>query len=235
MMQADDAAKDAQIMNRKDAGFLAEIRQRLYSAVLSDVLDEIGLREQAMAPRIRPLDDDLVLAGFARTGLFQEVSGVAPEENPYELEIRIVDDLKPGDVVAFACAGSQRIAPWGELLTTAARARGGVGAVTDGFVRDVRAIRGAKFPVFHGGIAPLDSKGRGKVVAVDVPIECAGVRIEPGDLIFGDVDGVVVVPRRVEERVLVRASEKVNGENVTRDELRRGAKLKDVFDRHGVL
>jgi len=92
-----------------------------------------------------------------------------------------------------------------------------------------------KFPVFHGGIAPLDSKGRGKVVAIDVPIECAGVRIEPGDLIFGDVDGIVVVPRRLEDKVLARALEKASGENVTRDELLRGAKLKDVYDRYGIL
>jgi regulator of RNase E activity RraA len=199
------------------------------------VLDDFGVTDRAMPPRIRPLDEDLVLAGFARTGQFHEVSCVTPGENPYELEIRIIDDLQPGEVVAFGCDGSQRIAPWGELLSTAARQRGGTGAVTDGFVRDVRGIRSMKFPVFHGGIAPLDSKGRGKLVAIDVPIECAGVRIECGDLIFGDVDGVVVVPRKIEDVVLARALEKVSSENVTRDELLRGAKLKDVYDRYGVL
>ncbi len=188
-----------------------------------------------MAPRVRPLDDGLVLAGFARTGLFREVFHVAADENPYELEIRILDDLKPGDVMVFACGGSARIAPWGELLTTAARARGATGAVTDGFVRDVRGIRAVRFPVFHGGIAPLDSKGRGKVADIDVPVEVAGVRIEPGDLVFGDVDGVVVVPRRAEDEVLARALDKVASENTTRDELLRGAKLKDVFQRYGVL
>ena len=194
-------------VKRGEDRFLDELRRELYTAVLSDVLDEFGVTDQAMQPRVRPLDDDLVLAGFARTGQFREVSRVAPGENPYELEIRVIDDLKPGEVVAFGCDGSQRIAPWGELLTTAARQRGAVGAVTDGFVRDVRGIRNMKFPVFHGGIAPLDSKGRGKVVAIDVPIECAGVRIESGDLIFGDVDGVVVVPRKIEDDVLARAGE----------------------------
>ncbi len=220
---------------RRDQEFLGNLRSRLYAAVLSDVLDEIGLSNQAMASRIRPLDDELVLVGFARTGLFRDVYHVAPEENPYELEIRILDDLKPGDVMAFACGVSGRIAPWGELLTTAARARGANGAVTDGFVRDVRGIRATQFPVFHGGIAPLDSKGRGKVADIDVPIEVAGVRIEPGDLVFGDVDGVVVVPRRAEDEVLARAFKKVASENTTRDELNQGAKLKDVFDRYGVL
>ncbi len=220
---------------RGDENFLTQLRTRLYAAVLSDVLDEIGLRNQAMTPRIRPLDDELVLVGFARTGLFREVFHIAHDENPYELEIRILDDLNPDDVMTFGCGGSERIAPWGELLTTAARARGAVGAVTDGFVRDVRRIRAVNFPVFHGGIAPLDSKGRGKVAEIDVPIEIAGVHIEPGDLVFGDVDGVVVVPRRAEEEVLARAFEKVASENTTRDELIQGAKLKDVYDRFGVL
>ncbi|HKU86591.1 MAG TPA: RraA family protein [Casimicrobiaceae bacterium] len=220
---------------RTDDDFLAQVRGRLYAAVLSDVLDEIGLRNQALSPRIRPLDDECVLAGFARTGLFREVYHVSDGENPYELEIRILDDLRPNDVVVFGCGGSNRIAPWGELLTTAARARGAAGAVTDGFVRDVRGIRAAKFPVFHGGIAPLDSKGRGKVADIDVPIECAGTRIEPGDLVFGDVDGVVVVPRHAEEEVLSRAFQKVTSENRTRDELIKGAKLGEVFARYGVL
>jgi len=220
---------------RTDSDFFSELRGKLYTAVLSDVLDELGLRNQAMRAGIRPLDESLVLAGFARTGLFRDVYHVAPGHNPYELEIKILDDLKPNEVVAFGCGASGRIAPWGELLTTAARARGAVGAVTDGLVRDVRGIRSVKFPVFHGGIAPLDSKGRGEVTAIDVPIECGGVRIEPGDLIFGDVDGVVVVPRKVEEETLQRAFDKVASENKTRDELLNGAKLKEVFERHGVL
>ena len=220
---------------RGDPDFLDELTRRLYTAVLSDVLDDVGIRAQALPSRIRPLDENLVLAGFARTGLFRDVYHVAEDENPYALEIAILDDLKPGDVMIFGCGASGRIAPWGELLTTAARARGARGAVTDGLVRDVRGIRSVRFPVYHGGIAPLDSKGRGKVVDIDIPIECAGVHVEPGDLVFGDVDGVVIVPRSAEEDVLARAFDKVARENTTRDELLRGAKLKDVYDRYGVL
>lgn len=220
---------------RGDPDFLDTLAHRLYTAVLSDVLDDVGIRAQALPPRIRPLDENLVLVGFARTGLFRDVYHVAEDENPYALEIAILDDLKPGDVMIFGCGASGRIAPWGELLTTAARARGARGAVTDGLVRDVRGIRRVRFPVYHGGIAPLDSKGRGKVVDIDIPIECAGVRVEPGDLVFGDVDGVVMIPRRAEEDVLARAFDKVARENTTRDELLRGAKLKDVYDRYGVL
>jgi len=220
---------------RNDTGFLADIRKRLYTAVLSDVLDELGYRQQAFPPSIRPLDDALVLAGFARTGVYREVYRVVPDQNPYELEMALIDDLKPDQVAVFGCGGSTRIAPWGELLSTAARARGAAGCVTDGMVRDIRAIRTMKFPVFHGGIAPLDSKGRGMVAEIDVPIECAGVSIEPGDLIVGDADGVVVVPRAVEDEALTHAFAKVTGEDHTRDELAAGASLKEVFAKYRVL
>jgi 4-hydroxy-4-methyl-2-oxoglutarate aldolase len=210
-------------------------RKRLFVSVLSDVLDGLGLRDQAMSAKIRPLDEELVMLGRARTGLYREVHHVAAGENPYELEIKLIDDLKPGEIPVLACGASGRIAPWGELLTTASRARKAAGCVTDGLTRDIRAIRKLKFPVFHGGIGPLDSKGRGQVAAIDVPVVCAGVHVESGDLVMGDADGVIVIPKRVEEKALTLALEKVEGENMTRDELRKGAKLADVFARHGIL
>ena len=223
------------MLQRNAPGFLHEIRQSLYTAVLSDVLDELGLRDQAMPPSIRPLDEGLTLAGFTRTGLYREVFHAVEGENPYELEIALVDDLKPDDVAVFGCCGSHRIAPWGELLSTASRARGAAGCVTDGMVRDIRAIRALRFPVFHGGIAPLDSKGRGKVAEIDTPIVCGGVAVAPGDLIVGDADGVIVVPQAIEDEALRRAFAKVAGENTTRDELAAGAKLADVFAKYRVL
>jgi regulator of RNase E activity RraA len=214
---------------------LDDLRRSLFSAVLSDCLDAAGHRGQAMHARIRPLDDALVLCGRARTGLYMDVYDAPPGENPYELEIRLIDDLQPGEVPMFACGASGRIAPWGELLSTAARARGAAGAVMDGLTRDVRVIREMQFPVFAGGIGPLDSKGRGKVMAIDVPVEVAGVAVAPGDLVFGDADGVVVVPRAVEDAVVAAALAKVRGENATREALARGEKLADVFRRHGIL
>ena len=219
---------------RGDADFLAGIRSRLYTAVLSDVLDECGHPAQAMAPSIRPLDESLVLAGFARTGLYREVYHVEPGVNPYELEIALVDDLRPDDVVVFGCGASRRIAPWGELLSTAATVRGAAGCVTDGFVRDIRATRAMKFPVFHGGIAPLDSKGRGMVAAIDVPIECGGVRVAPGDVVVGDADGVVVVPRAIEEaRVRARVREGCRrGHDARRAARRRAAARRLRAPRH---
>ena len=223
------------MLARSDPAFLSRIRDTLYVAVLSDVLDGAGYRNQALPPRIRPLDESLVMAGFARTGLYRDVYHVAPGENPYELEIALIDDLKPGEVPVLACGTSGRIAPWGELLSTAARARGAAGCLTDGLVRDIKQIRRMGFPVFHGGIGPLDSKGRGKVGEIDGPGEWAGVRVEPGDLVVGDADGVIVVPRAVEDEVLARAFAKVEGEDQTRAELERGDTLAEVFARHGIL
>jgi regulator of RNase E activity RraA len=214
---------------------IASARERLFTAVLSDVLDAAGRRSQAMRPGVRPLDDSLVMLGRARTGLYADVYHVVPGENPYELEIALVDDLAPNEIVVLAAGTSGRIAPWGELLSTACRARGAAGCVTDGLVRDVRAIRALRFPVFAGGIGPLDTKGRGKVVAIDVPIECGGVAVRSGDLVFGDADGVVVIPHEVEGEILRAAFEKVAGEDRTRSALARGEKLADVFARHGVL
>ena len=225
-------------MDRKDLPleqFVTAIAENLFTAVISDVLDELGYREQAFPAWIRPLDDERMLVGFARTGVYREVYQTVPGENPYELEIALVDDLAPYDVPVFGCGGSRRIAPWGELLSTAAHARGSAGCVTDGFVRDVRAIRRMGFPVFHGGIAPLDSKGRGKVAEIDVPIRCAGVAIAPGDLLVGDADGIVAVPQKIEIAALDNAFAKVTGEDRTREALRRGAKLRGGFAEYNVL
>jgi len=215
---------------------LESLRSVLYSAVLSDTLDSFGLREQAMRPFIRPLDESLTLFGRARTGLYMPVYEVRPEENPYEVEIALVDDLQPGEVAVLACGGpTERIAPWGELLTTAARMRGAVGCVTDGLVRDVRHIRQASFPVFAGGIAPLDSKGRGKMMERDGAVVCGGILVRSGDLVFGDVDGIVVIPKERASEVVEAALAKIRSENRTRDELLQGSTLARVFAKYGVL
>ena len=210
--------------------------QALSSSILSDIMDGLGLRNRAMKPFVRPIDDGKVLIGRARTGLYMPAYALRDGENPYEVEIALVDDLQPQDVVVLACNGpTDRIAPWGELLSTAAQARRAAGCVTDGMVRDVRQIREMGFPVFHGGIGPLDTKGRARMVDRDVPVECAGVSIASGDIVFGDIDGVVVVPRSHEGAVLDKALAKVQGESNTRDALRKGESLAVVFKRFGIL
>ncbi len=210
--------------------------QNLSAAILSDVLDSLGLMGQAMRPLMRPLNENSVLIGRARTGLYTPVYEVRPNENPYEVEIALVDDLRPEDVPVLACNGpTNRLAPWGELLSTAAKMRGAAGCVTDGLVRDIRQIRALSFPVFHGGIGPLDTKGRGRMVERDTPVECAGVRVVSGDIVFGDADGVVVIPQERAAEVLERAHRKVTGENSTRAELEQGTLLGAVYRKYGVL
>ncbi len=218
-----------------DEALIATARARLYAGVISDVLDSLGDLDHALAPGIRPLDESLTLFGRARTGLYASVYHVEPGTNPYELEIKLIDSLAPDDVPVLACPPGNRVAPWGELLSTAALARHAAGAVTDGLVRDVRLIREMGFPVFAGGIGPLDSKGRGEVRAIDIPIECAGVGVRPGDWIFGDVDGVVVLPADLAEQAVTLALEKVEQENIVRDELAAGQSLAAVFARHQIL
>ena len=208
----------------------------LSAAILSDIVDSLGLKRRAMRPFVRPLDEAQVMVGRARTGLYMPAYALRDGENPYEIEIALVDDLQPQEVVVLACNGpTDRIAPWGELLTTAAQVRGAAGCVTDGLVRDVRQIRAMHFPVFHGGIGPLDTKGRARMVDRDVRVECGGVSIDPGDLVFGDVDGVVVIPRSHEHAVMDLALEKVRGEDNTRDALLQGESLANVFKRLGIL
>jgi 4-hydroxy-4-methyl-2-oxoglutarate aldolase len=208
----------------------------LSAPLLSDVMDALGLTNRAMRPFVRPLDDGLTLIGRARTGLYMPVYSVRSGENPYEVEIALVDDLRSGEVPVLACGGpTERIAPWGELLSTACVARGAAGCVTDGLVRDTRQIRAMRFPVFHGGIGPLDTKGRARMMERDIPVECAGIAVRSGDIVFGDADGVVVIPREHEADVIAKAREKAQGEDHTRGELRKGRLLRQVYDKYGVL
>ena len=210
--------------------------RNLSAPLLSDVMDTLGLMQQAMKPFVRPLNDDDVLIGRARTGLYMPIYTVTPGENPYEVEIALVDDLRPGEVPVLACGGpTDRIAPWGELLATASQARGAAGCITDGLVRDIKQIRAMHFPVFHGGIGPLDTKGRARMMERDIPVECAGVRVRSGDIVFGDADGVVVIPSERAEEVIAKALDKAKGEDTTREELRQGKLLAEVFARHGIL
>lgn len=182
------------------------IRKHLYGPVVCDVLDELGHRDQAMHQRLRPLDpDNCVIVGRARTFRWMETDYVV-EADPYGLEIDAMDSLCPGDVAVHSTDSSGTIAPWGELMSTLAQRNGATGCVCDGLIRDCRKILQLGFPVFYAGIRPLDSKGRGRVMAYDVPVRCGGVLVTPGDLVFADFDGIVVVPAKLEVEVLRRAA-----------------------------
>jgi regulator of RNase E activity RraA len=138
-------------------------------------------------------------------------------------------------VIVCTWHGTRPAAIWGELLSTCARARGGRGAVIDGYSRDAAAIREMAFPVFAAGLSPADSMGRCEIIDIRVPVEIGGVTVNDGDLIMADVDGCVVVPHDIEEQVIAQAMEKVSGENLVRAELREGKSIREVFGRYGIL
>jgi regulator of RNase E activity RraA len=211
------------------------IRRELYVPAVCDILDDLGYRQQAMHQRLRPLDpENCTIVGRARTIRWMETDYVV-EEDPYGLEIDAMDSLKPGDVVVHSTDTSLTNAPWGELMSTIAKRNGTVGCICDGLIRDCRKIVAMGFPIFHAGIRPVDSKGRGRVMAYDVPVRCGDVLVHPGELVFADYDGVVVLPRAVEEEALKRAEKKVTMENSSRRELLNGRTLRDVFNEYGVL
>jgi regulator of RNase E activity RraA len=205
----------------------------LYSSVLADVLDALGHRTCALPPAIRPLRPEWKL--FGRAATLSAVPVAVEPARPYAVELECIDALRPGDVLVMTTHGDRGSALWGELLSTASRAHGAVGAVLDGLTRDTAKIVAMDFPVFAAGFSPLDSKGRLDGLAHGLPIRIGDCVVRPGDWVFGDVDGVVVVPAELADRAFPRALEKVTGENRVRAELARGRSVREVFAEYGIL
>lgn len=220
-----------------DKTIFSFMRESLFVAVVCDILDSLGYRHQAMHGRLRPLLPNIRNCGFvgrARTQSWMLTDYVV-EEDPYGLEIEAMDSLGPGDVVVHSTDLSGALSPWGELMTTVAKRNGAVGCVCDAMVRDCTRIIDQEFPVYCAGVRPLDSKGRGRVMAFDVPVQCGEVLVRPREIVFADYDGIVVIPHEVENEVLQLALEKVEAENKTRQEIKEGKTLREVFDKYGVL
>jgi regulator of RNase E activity RraA len=208
-------------------------RELLSSAVLADVLDALGHRQSALPAEVRPLRPTWKVLGRAAT--LAAVSVTAEPAHPYAVEMECIDALRPGEVLVAATEGDRGSALWGELLSTAARARGAVGVVTDGATRDAARILAMDFPVFAAGYCPLDSRGRLDAVHYGQPVRIGACDIHPGDWVLGDIDGVVVVPQRLADEAFTRALEKVTGENRVREELARGRSLREVFAQYRIL
>lgn len=217
----------------RSRAFLEYVERYLYTAVLSDALDELGTRSQAMREYLRPVHAGRRFAGWARTISCVDTFEISP--TPYDTEIEAVDSILPDEVVVVSTGHSTRNAPWGELLSTAAVARGARGVVVDGLVRDVEKIEALGLPVFAAGMKPVDSLGRGIVTGYNEAVECGEVMVHPGDLIVGDLDGVIVVPGSMVQEVTLLAADKVMREDGSRAELAAGAYLRDVFRKYGVL
>ena len=205
----------------------------LTSAVLADVLDSLGHRTSALPPAVRPLRPEWKL--FGRAATLSAIPVAAEPASPYAVELECVDALRPGEVLVATTHGDRGSALWGELLSTAARARGTAGVVIDGLTRDAARILAMDFPVFAAGFSPLDSKGRLDGVSHGRPVRVGDCVVRPGDWVLGDMDGVVVVPAELAGRTFARALEKVSGENQVREELARGRSAREVFAQYGIL
>lgn len=224
-----------------DTALFERAKQELFSAVIGDVMDIMGYTKQFLPPRVQPLRDDMVVMGRAMPVLEAddvggESSGRKSEtvSRPFGLMLRALDDLQTGEV--YICTGSSpSYALWGELMSTAARNRGAVGAVVNGFSRDTKGILKLGFPTFSYGRYAQDQRPRGKVIDFRCPIEIEGVRVEPGDIVFGDLDGVCVIPRAIEKEVLEGAFEKASGEKTVFEAISGGMLAQDAWDKYGIM
>lgn len=215
------------------------LRTRLHTAVVGDILDVMGLTHQFLPPEIRALDPDHVLAGRAMTVLEADCAsdrlGHRADVDSFGMMFRALDSLQAGDV--YICTGSSpRYALWGELMSTRAKALGAAGAVLDGFHRDTRGIRALDLPVFSTGSYAQDQRLRGRVIDYRCPIEFGnGVRVDNGDIVFGDIDGVVIIPAARLDEVIELALAKVDGEERVRTMIEAGGATEKIFEETGIM
>jgi regulator of RNase E activity RraA len=217
------------------------IRRELFTAVVGDVMDKIGLQRQFLPPQVRPLRDDMVVIGLAMPVLTADVFGenlsgtVNPlMAKPFGLMLEALDDLKPNEV--YVCAsGSPRYALWGELMSARAMKLGAAGAVLNGYSRDSEGILQMGFPTFSWGRYAQDQGPRGKVIDFRLSVEIDGVRINPGDLIFGDSEGVCVTPQKAVEETFALAVEKARGEKLVKQAIEDGMSACDAFRKFGIM
>jgi 4-hydroxy-4-methyl-2-oxoglutarate aldolase len=213
---------------------LAYLEQHAYAAVFSDVMDEMGYRSQAVSPDalIRPLSDTFVSAGRAVTLLNALDTN---EEEPYDLVIKCIDSLAPGSLLVTTANVRVTTGIMGELTATALRVKKCRGAIVDGYTRDARKIIAMGYPTFAWGSSPIDTTGRVRVVDYNIPITIGGVEITPGDLVFADLDGIMVIPKKAEKDILDGVLHRISTENTVRRELAEGKPMSEVWSRYGVL
>ena len=219
------------ISNNKNE-LLALMKKELYTPVVGDILDQMGLYHQFLPQAIRPLREDMKLAGYAMTALMIDVYG--EQKKPFGYLTEALDDLQQGEIY-IASGREMRCAYWGELLTATAKKRGAVGAVVNGWHRDTPQVLEQNWPVFSRGCYAQDSSVRTQVVDFRCPIEIGGVSVKSGDLIFGDIDGVLVIPSEHISYVLDKALEKARGEKMVRKAIEEGMSATEAFATFGIL
>lgn len=215
-----------------DAQLFGLFRNELYTPVIGDILDEFGRYHQFLPQGIQPMRLRDKLIGRAMPALMMDVHG--PQQKPFGKLTEALDQLQPGEVYV-ASGGNMRCAYWGEILTATARVRGAVGAVVNGYYRDTPQVLEQRWPVFSRGRYAQDSGVRTQVVDYRCDIEIENVWIKSGDLIFGDMDGIVVIPRHLEKEVIIKALAKARGEKLVRKAIEEGMSSTDAFLKFGIL
>ncbi len=224
-----------------DEELFALAKQELFTAVVGDVMDKMGLLHQFLPPRLQPLRSDMIAIGRAMPVLEADVFAEAENTSnnpamvkPFGLMLEALDDLKTNEI--YICTGgSPRYALWGELMSTRAMKLGAAGAVVDGYSRDTFGILNLGFPTFSSGRYAQDQGPRGKVLDFRLPIEIEGIRINPSDIIFGDIDGVIVIPQAAEEEAFTKAIEKARGEKLVREAIEDGMSACEAFATFGIM
>lgn len=227
-----------------DGELFSIAKEELFTAVVGDIMDKMGYYHQFLPPNIRPLDDNMVLIGRAMTVLeadcFQELNPNHIEESngvmnkPFGLMLEALDDIKKDEV--YICTGSSpHYALWGEIMSTRVKYLGSTGAVVNGYSRDTKGILELGFPCFSYGPYAQDQAPRGRVIDFRCPIEIEGVRINDGDIIFGDIDGVCIIPGEIEDDVFNGALKKARGEKITQDAIGKGMSAVEAWKKYGIM
>ncbi len=226
---------------KSDDELFALVQRELFTSVVGDVMDKLDLQHQFLPPQIQPLRQDMVVLGRAMPALSvdvfaERIAGSANRlmDESFGLMLEALDDLRKNEVYVNT-GSSPRNALWGELMSTRARKLGSRGAVLNGYVRDTKAILNMSFPTFAFGSYGQDSAPRCKVVDFRIPIEVGQVRVRPADIIFGDIDGVLLVPVEVENEVFTRALEKARGEKLVKKAIEKGSSAVEAFEKYGIM
>lgn len=225
-------------MNEKE--FLNQIKGNLNTAVVGDIMDQLGFQNQFLSPKIKPLRDDMIVVGRAMPVLETDTldntstSSNATLKKPFGLMLEALDQLKENEI--YLCTGgTPTYALWGELMSTRALQCGASGAVLNGYSRDTLGILKLNFPTFSYGTYAQDQAPRGKVIDFRVPIKIDNVAITPGDVVFGDIDGVCIIPQEIDKKVVELAIEKVKGENLVRKSIEAGMSSVEAFNKYGIM
>jgi len=219
-------------MNPNDFELFELIKSKLYTSVVGDIMDKMGLYHQFLPPQIHPIKDDMILVGRAMPVLVKDID--PGYEDGFGALTRALDQMLPGEIYVSATE-SKNYAAWGELLTATAKKRGALGAVINGYHRDTRQILEQEWPVFSYGGYAQDMSVRGAVTEFRCTVHIGNVVINPGDIVFGDRDGVVIIPHEIEGKVVQKAIEKADGEKTVRFEIENGMSSTDAFKKYGIL